>query len=229
MNEAKTAPGLDAALAHMAPIISHEIRNPLAIIGNSSYFIKTKLSKEGELDPKIARHFEIIATELGHANETLGEILAYARMPEPKAKAEGLNALVCAVLRELPPPPGVTLKQTLAKEEASVLADAPLFGKSLGHVLRNAYQAASAAGKSGGVALATAAGGGRGFVEVSNSGAPLAAEVRAKLYSAFNTDKPRGIGLGLAFADKALARMGGSIELLDFAEGAAFRLNLPLA
>lgn len=46
-------------LTQMSSAVSHEIRNPLAIISNSLYFIKTKLTAGGAaLDPKVAKHLE---------------------------------------------------------------------------------------------------------------------------------------------------------------------------
>ena len=47
---------LDAAIRLMAPIISHEIRNPLAVIGNSAYFVKTKLAILKVSEPKVTKH-----------------------------------------------------------------------------------------------------------------------------------------------------------------------------
>jgi HAMP domain-containing protein len=55
-----------AAMGQMASVVSHEIRNPLAVMNNSIYFIKTKLGTN--VEPKIAKHMSIIESEIRQAN-----------------------------------------------------------------------------------------------------------------------------------------------------------------
>ena len=220
----------DAALRLLAPIVSHEIRNPLAIIGNSSYFIKVKLGKTQEVDPKVLKHLGIIEEELGHANSTLGEILAFARMREPALQPQPLDSLVQAALRPLTVEAPVEIKQSLNAGDARVQADGELVAAAVGHVLRNAIQAAALKGSPARVSVATAVDGAFGSVEISDTGAGLPPEARPRLFEPFNTTKPRGIGLGLAFAHKVLALHKGSIGLVESGgPGAAFKIRVPLA
>ncbi|MEE8424444.1 MAG: ATP-binding protein, partial [Elusimicrobiota bacterium] len=200
MPKDKDDDALEAALAKMAPIISHEIRNPLAIIGNSSYFIKTKLSKQGELDPKVTRHFTIIETELKHANDVLGEILAYTRMPEAKKAPHALTMLVEAALAATPAPEGVKIQKSLKAGDLKVSVDGEMTATVLHHLIRNAFGALSPDGTktSGSVKIATSKDGEKwGVVEISDSGPGIPAEAEAKLYTPFNTTRPRGVGVGL--------------------------------
>ncbi|MBI4377184.1 MAG: HAMP domain-containing protein, partial [Elusimicrobia bacterium] len=53
-----------AAIGQMASVVGHEIRNPLAVINNSIYFIKTKLGAAIESDGKISKHIKIIESEI---------------------------------------------------------------------------------------------------------------------------------------------------------------------
>lgn len=65
-------------------------------------------------------------------------------------------------------------------------------------------------------------------VDVADDGSGIAPEHRARIFYPFFTTKQRGSGLGLALAQKVLASHGGSLELVDTARGACFRLRLPL-
>ena len=47
-----------AALGQMASVVGHELRNPLAVMNNAVYLLKTKLAQE--TDPKISKHLNII-------------------------------------------------------------------------------------------------------------------------------------------------------------------------
>ena len=71
-----------AAIGQMASVVGHEIRNPLAVINNSIYFIKTKLGAVGEPDAKITKHIKIIESEIQQANGIINEILTYSRQRE---------------------------------------------------------------------------------------------------------------------------------------------------
>jgi signal transduction histidine kinase len=210
----------DSALAKMAPIISHEIRNPLAVIGNSSYFIKTKLGATA--DPKVAKHLGIIESEIKRANETLGEILAYARMKEPVPTPQRLNALVEEAVKGLSAD-GVELKIELASKDPKISADAEILRPVFRHVVRNALEAF--VGAKGKVVVKT----GAGTLEVSDNGPGLAKEILEKLYVPFTTNKPRGIGLGLAYAKKALGRHKGAIEISSNGKGTRVLITLPAA
>jgi signal transduction histidine kinase len=210
---------LDDAVAHMAPIISHEIRNPLAIIGNSSYFIKTKLSKDGTVDPKIARHITIIETELKHADDVLGEILAYTRMAEPRKTDVELKELGEAAAAELPKPESVTFK--FSGDEIDVAGDAGLLSEALKHVLRNSIEAV---GESGEITVAISKAKKIATIKVTDSGPGFADEVRDRLFTPFNTNRPRGVGVGLAFVHRVFTRHGGSAAVKDN----AVILELPL-
>lgn len=220
----------DAALKLMAPIISHEIRNPLAVIRNSAYFIKTKLTKQGEKDPKILKHLGIIDSELGHANEVLEDILRYARMPDPAPQKRPLSILVEEALASVETPENVKIKKSLAKKDPDVMVDPKLASGAIRHVIRNALDAAALIKAGGSVSVSTSEEKGAALVEVKDTGEGIPEDKRDEIFEPFYTSRPRGIGLGLAYARKALGRLKGSVELLSSnGKGTAFRIRLPLA
>lgn len=221
----------ESALARMAPVISHEIRNPLAVLGNSAYFIKTKLAGQSGLDPKVAKHLGIIESEIRRANETLGEILAFARMREPACSPQRFNALVEATLKTLDLPAPLLLKKDLCAQDPSVSADPELLGQALRHVLRNGVESlVNEAGESPSLAVRTSIEAGSARLEVSDNGPGMTEDALANLFVPFHTGKPRGIGLGLAFARKVLVKHRGKIEVRNTPpKGCTFTLSLPLA
>ena len=122
----------------MAPIISHEIRNPLAVIGNSAYFVKSKLEILKVSDAKVVKHLSHIETELRHANDVLEDMLLYARMKEPALSATPLMSIVSDALGELPVPANVKLENKLSAKSPAAMVDPELATRSLRHVVRNA-------------------------------------------------------------------------------------------
>ncbi|PCI37229.1 MAG: hypothetical protein COB53_07090 [Elusimicrobia bacterium] len=199
---------IDDALTLLAPIISHELRNPMAVIKNSSYFIKTKLGNLGFEDEKVLRHLGIIEVELVNANNCLEEIMLYTRMPEANPASHGLNGIVEAARLGIELPDGVLIECNLAKEDPKVEVDAELAARCVMHVIRNAVQAASG-DENADISVTTSADGLVRVVDTTEGGFPEKAVER--LFEPFNTTKPKGIGMGLAYAKKALGRMGASI------------------
>lgn len=215
----------EQAFQRMAPVISHEIRNPLAVIGNSAYFIKAKLTATGGVDPKIEKHIGIIESEVKRANETLGEILAFTRMRQPALVTQSVNALVEGVVKTLELG-AVKAAFEKAPGDPQVSVDADLIAKCVAHLLRNAAEAV----EKGAVRVRVEVDGKLCAVEVADSGPGLAPEAEEKLFTPFSTTKPRGIGLGLAFVRKAVERHNGKVSLKGKpGKGVTARIELPLA
>ncbi len=62
-------------LALVASTIAHELRNPLAVLNNSLYFIRAKIDNDA-LDPKVRKH-------LGFLGEAIKNLEAeIERLPE---------------------------------------------------------------------------------------------------------------------------------------------------
>ncbi|TBR23166.1 hypothetical protein EPO15_06555 [bacterium] len=203
---------LELALKLMAPIISHEIRNPLAVIGNSAYFVKSKLDILKVSDPKVTKHLSHIETELRHANDVLEDMLLYARMKDPALSATPLMSIAADALGELPVPANVKLDNRLDTKAPKVMVDPELATRSLRHVVRNALEAAGM-GASGLVKVEAAAGKANTVtVTVTDTGTGFPREMEGRLFIPFQTTKPRGIGLGLAYVKKTADRMGGKVE-----------------
>src|SRR5207244_4745398 len=66
---------------------------------------------------------------------------------------------------------------------------------------------------------------------VSDTGAGVSAEMRARIWEPFFTTRQRGTGLGLAIVRKRMEEAGGSARLAPATNGggARFELRLPLA
>ena len=69
-------------IRRIASVVGHELRNPLAVINNSAYFVKAKLAGSA-LDPKVEKHLKIIESEITRADDLISDILTYSRKCEP--------------------------------------------------------------------------------------------------------------------------------------------------
>ena len=221
MNDAEQS----ALIRRIASVVGHELRNPMAVINNSAYFVRAKLGA-ANLDPKVEKHLKIIEAEIARADRMLSDILAYSRPCEPMKESRGIDALVDAALKTYEAPEGCKAEFKSGAKDAAVKADAKLVGESLKRLLDNAFDAMD--GK-GAAKVATGAGKEGVFISVTDAGAGVDLKVKDSLFQPFVTTKPRGLGLGLALSRKVLEAQGGSADYQPGAKGSTFRLILPKA
>jgi signal transduction histidine kinase len=214
-------------IRRIASVVGHELRNPLAVINNSAYFVKTKLGAAAAKDPKVEKHLGIIASEIARADRLIADMLRFSRALELKPAPVPLGAAVEAALKDCPAPEGVKVRREKPKSEVTVRADAAALSEALRRILDNAVEAA---GASGTVTVAWGSRAGGAFVEVRDSGPGIKPEDLPSVLHPFFTTKPRGLGLGLALAEKIASAHGGRVEAGNGAGGGAvLTLTLPRA
>ena len=214
-------------LKQMSSVVSHELRNPLAIISNSLYFIKTKLGAGGAaLDPKIAKHIGIIEGEVKHSNDVIEEMLCFTRVREIKCAPAAVNSMVNDLAQGYKAPAGITLQIITDPADPCVNADVEAIGYALRCVVTNAAQAMPEGGT---VKLEVSHDAKQAYIAVPDAGPGLPAGDGEKVFEAFFTTKPRGVGLGLTIARKYLEQQGGAATAQNVPGGGAkVTLALPL-
>ncbi|MEH7827812.1 sensor histidine kinase [Gemmobacter denitrificans] len=120
--------------------------------------------------------------------------------------------------------------------DVSGLCSAPVLGRA-GHVqqvvmnlIQNSVDALEGR-QDAVIRLAVGVDGGRAVLTVADNGPGIPEAMRGAIFDPFFTTKPvgRGTGLGLSISHKIAEEHGGRLSLCDVAQGACFRLDLPLA
>jgi putative PEP-CTERM system histidine kinase len=126
------------------------------------------------------------------------------------------------------PQGSITLKVENGSEGLAVAGDEDRLRALFGHMLRNALEAT---GERGGVTLSLGASGGRAIVEVSDTGAGMAADfVLNQLFKPFHSTKSGGLGIGAYQCREYARELGGDIEVITSpGSGTTMRILLPLA
>jgi signal transduction histidine kinase len=215
-----------ALIKRIASVVGHELRNPMAVINNSAYFIKTKLGQDGKLDPKVEKHIAIVVSEIGRADKLIADMLVYSRVVEAKPAELDLNAVVEAALEDVTVPPKVKIKKELGKGGVKALADEAMLRDCVRRLLENALESATDGGT---VTLTTSCDKKEAVISVRDTGAGIKAEILPHLFEPFRTTKPRGLGLGLAMIKKVLDAQKGRAEGKNASPGAVFAIYLPKA
>lgn len=222
--EKKEKPDL---LRQMASVVSHELRNPLAIISNSLYFIKTKLSAGGAgPDPKVAKHLGIIEGEVKHGNDVIEEMLAFTRERDLQLAPARMNAGIDDLAGAFPLPQGVTLKTVYDPEDPRVSVDIEAMRYALRQVMANAAQAMPEGGV---ITIECSHDDSMARLSFTDTGPGFPGGDGEKAFEPFFTTRPRGVGLGLSIARKCAERHGGSAKAENAPGGGArVTVSLPL-
>ncbi len=222
-----------AARGQMASVVGHEIRNPLAVINNSIYFIKTKLNAAAAasptavpMEPKVIKHISIIESEIRQANGIIDEILGFARTRELNPKIVHLNSYLEDLTMSYPVPPHIELIQTFAPENPVVNMDVDEMTQALRNLIKNGIEVMPERGK---VFVRSEMAGDMVRIDVEDTGAGMPKETLEKIFAPFFTTKARGTGLGLAVVKKVTDRHKGRIEATSVVgQGTCFKIFLPI-
>ena len=215
-----------AAIGQVAAAVGHELRNPLAVLTNTLYLLRTGFS-EGE-ERRLGRHIDRAEREVGAAVVIVESLLEFARARAPLDEPVDLGDLVDEALSVAPPPDAVEVVRDGLEDIPEVRADHQQLRQVLLNLITNAYQAMGDDGvltvrartrRDGGVELA-----------VSDTGAGMDAETAAHVFDAFFTRKAKGIGLGLAVTKRIVDAHGAAITVESaLGAGTTFAIALPRA
>jgi hypothetical protein len=223
------------ALGEFASAIAHELNQPLAAIATYNNTC-LRLLQSGAADPVAVREAmqkcRDQALRAGAIIQRLREIL---RQPAPALVEQDLDDVAQAALQLAQPEAlesGVLLDLSARAQGARVRVDRLLIEQVALNLLRNAIEAVrTLSPERRRVSLETAADReGRATLAVSDLGEGVPAEIREKLFDAFVTTKPGGLGLGLSICRSVIEAHGGAIRYEPNRErGARFTFLLPVA
>lgn len=213
-----------AVLGQVAGSVGHELRNPLGVISNAVYFLKSVLTGA---DPTTLEYLDMISDEIGVADRIVGDLLDSVRTKPPHPQSLTVAEIVEPSLRKCVVPQNVSVRVAIDR----ALPRARVDGMQVQQVFRNLISNAVEAMPRGGVLelRAEAADDGRTLrVRVTDTGTGIAPEVRDRLFQPLFTTKARGIGLGLVVVRNLTTANGGSVEVESVVgQGTTFTVTLP--
>ena len=210
-----------AILGQLAGGVGHELRNPLAVLATSVYFLTMTLGDSA--DPKVLKHLGIIEQELANANEIITNLLDFSRVRQPDAAKITLDELLRNALERYD---FGSIEVDRNIKDIEVIADPGQVRQVILNLVTNALQAMSQGG--GRLSIETGQSGTQAWIAIKDSGTGIEPAILEKIFQPLFTTKAKGIGLGLAVCESLIRANGGKITVQsEVGKGSTFTVHLP--
>ncbi|MEP7206208.1 MAG: MASE1 domain-containing protein [Casimicrobiaceae bacterium] len=222
-----------ATAGELSAAIAHELNQPLSAIGTYARACIVMLDEPTHAH-RLRETLDRMAREVSRAGEVIRGLRDFYRAGSGRREHTTARGLVGTVLESL----GPRLTQAQVDVEVSygetipdMEVDRVQMQAVFHNVIANAVDAIGEARQRGGrIAIAVRAHGpGLRFV-VADDGPGIVPSRAARLFEAFNSTKPEGMGLGLAMSRSIVEAHGGQlVQVPSPLGGAAFEITLPCA
>jgi PAS domain S-box-containing protein len=220
-------------MGQLAASIAHEVNQPITgVIANARAALNFLGARPLDLS-RVRRTLEEIVKDGNRAGEIIARIRALVRkVPSQKDRLDinEVIAEVIALTRSEIVRNSISLKMDLAKELRPIHGERTDLQQVLLNLIVNAVEALSSESSTlRELLIATAEDGSNGVrVTVSDRGPGVAQEATERLFNAFYTTKPGGMGMGLAICRSIIEAHGGRIWAMpNTPRGAIFQFHVP--
>ena len=189
--------------------VAHDIRNPLASMKINTQLLEAALRRE-ESHASLVR---AVLHDIGEVEGVIRDLIELARPSELKRVPSDINAIIRTMLRQLEARLAhrkVVSTLQLAERLPLVLTDTERLSRALQNIVINAVDAMPTGGA---LTISTRAEQGRVVIDVDDDGVGIDPAIAGRLFDAFVSSKPEGVGLGLVNAKAVVEGHGGRIAL----------------
>jgi PAS domain S-box-containing protein len=217
-----------AQMGQLAGGVAHEIRTPLCVIRNNTYYLQVLASELGK--ESLGKESEECCNEINraidNAERIVRELLSFTGDTPSHRSQVRLSGLIQSSVKGFKFPEGVELRLGEVPADCWVHVDEDQISRTLANLLTNAVQAIQAAGV---ISVRSGRSESHAWIEVADSGPGISPDEKERVFEPLYTTRASGIGLGLSLSRRYAEANGGSLIVTDDEQGGAcFRLNLPL-
>ncbi len=213
-------------LAEMAPVVAHEIRNPLGSIKGAAQYLK----EEAASDEQRAL-LNVIVEGTDRLNAVVSQFLDYARPYKINLKFQNINLIIqkaISIIAVNKIVEKITIIQDLDGNLPEVEVDEQQFMQVILNIALNAIESMPQGGTLTFRTSGTESGAdGEISIAIRDTGTGIGKKEVKDIFKPFFTTKERGVGLGLAICQKIIKEHGGHISVKSIpSQGTVFTIKL---
>ncbi|MEO8404897.1 MAG: ATP-binding protein [Chitinophagaceae bacterium] len=205
----------------IASVLAHEVRNPLTNINLSIEMLRSIIT-----DGDQQTYLDIIMRSSTRINDLINELLKYQQADEVLAEDHSIRSLLNEVLemaKDRIRLKNIRVKKDYCVQDGKIILHRPKMKIALTNIIINAIDAMESHG--GELRLATKSIDNKYLVQIEDNGCGMSQINLKKMFKPFFTNKPNGVGLGLATTYDILRanRVGIHVKSVEH-EGTRFTL-----
>ncbi len=214
-----------ATIGQGVAYISHEIKNPLMIMGGFAHQVLRSIGQDGKNREKL----EIIINEIKRLDGFLSDVTDFTKLSKPKKSMASINSVVeevsCLLVQEFEAH-HAAFDKSIDPHIPDTLFDPKQMKQVLINIVKNAVEAMP---EGGNLSLETHLKGNSIEIRLSDTGKGIAPEELDDIFDPFVTTKPKGTGLGLAISRKIVEDHEGDMRIQSkLGEGTVCIITLPI-
>lgn len=226
--EAEAASKQLIGLGTVVSTVSHELRNPLAMIKAQVHALKKAVGEDA-----YGERFASLEVRISEANSLIDNLLHQAKAKEPQFRAWPLCQITDAAVETIGKKlsrKNVHIGLTCSCDRAQqVEIDSFQMNQVIANILDNAVDAVAPETGRVDIEIACHVDKGEAVITVTDNGTGISEADLKSVFEPFFTRKAKGTGLGLAVSISIVERHRGRIEAESIpGEGSTFRIVLPL-
>ena len=212
-----------ASVGQVSANIAHELRNPMAAIRNSVYFLRKSVGKSD----KSAEHLEIIDDQLTQSDEVIRKLLEIAVEKPLQLSEENLKNLCTEALSVLGFSEQIVFTFKSEHDDLKVSVDKTLFRQVLSNLFLNSVQATEKNNRTH-ICVKTYKLEGSINIEISDNASGITNKIQKRVFEPLFSGRKDGFGLGLSLCFDLLSRHKGTIEIKQSTpSGTTFLIRIP--
>jgi signal transduction histidine kinase len=213
-------------LEEMAPVLAHEIRNPLGSIKGAAQYLRSE-SNTSENQKLI----DVIIEEADRLNGVVSQFLNYAKPYTLNLKMQDVNQIIekaTSIIEASPRLYNIVIEKELRPDLPLIAVDSEQLVQVILNIAFNAIEAMQAEGTLIFRTSKIESGDGEAVgISIRDTGKGIKKEEMKNIFKPFFTTKERGVGLGLAICQRIIKNHGGHIKVKSIPmQGSIFYIRL---
>ena len=220
-----------ATVGKMAAQITHEVRNPLVVIGGFARNI-VKLIESNPQHENLKTNASIIADEVDRLENILSNVLNFSKLSQPEVCLENINKVVSDAclfikMRDEVSEKGITIKKKLDNTIPLTLIDPQQVKQVLVNIFENALYSMLLGGRL--FISTTNINNDNIQIEIRDNGEGIPPHILEEMFNPFFTTKKNGVGLGLSISQQIIHSHNGKIDVKSkLGQGTVFTITLKI-
>ncbi|MFH1878928.1 MAG: ATP-binding protein [Candidatus Omnitrophota bacterium] len=212
-----------AFLGKLSGSVTHELRNPLAVLKNAVYFLEKRFKDEN--DEKVARYIDIVRKEINIIDSIIDDIMGFAKTRAPELEETDIRDVIDAAVSSINIPEMIKVKKEF-NEIPVIKIDKEQVLHAVVNIANNAIMAMNGNGV---LTFRASVEDNKACIEIQDTGPGIPPDEKGLIFEPLYSSKPKGTGLGLPIARMMVENNDGTIEFdTELGEGTIFRILLPL-